>query len=229
MRKKKRSRKLIFLAIGVAIIVIVAFVIYINWPQGSQGETVTLPGVKVGDEFTYSLNGFYSSDDPNATMPENFPQINMTEWFKVLVTDVSGAEVSVNTIWRFTNGTELNQSSTIDVDTGIPNPTNGFYPIYAANLKANDYIRPHGPDRSTINETINRQYASGTRQTNFRTISIPSYDENDSSKTWVETPTIYFDKQTGMLVELRDVNVYTNPQMTLTVVWTLTDTNVWKV
>jgi hypothetical protein len=225
--KTKRSRKLIFLAIAVAIIVIVAFVIYTNW--GSQGETVIAPGVKAGDEFTYSINGFFSSNDPSVTVPENFQQINTTEWFKVLVTDVSDEVVSVNTTWRFTNGTELNESSTINVDTGIPYPTNGFYPIYAANLKANDYIRPHGPDRSTINETINRQYASGTRQTNRRTISIPAYDENDPTRTWVETPTIYFDKQTGILVELRDVNVYTNPEMTLTVVWKLTDTNLWQV
>ena len=223
--KQKRSRKLIYLAI--AVIVIVAFVIYTS--LGSQGETGVVPGVRVGDEFTYSINGFFSSNDPNATAPEGFMELNMTEWFKVLVTDVSDQDVTVSTTWRFTNGTELNATSSINVDTGIPYPTNGFYPIYAANLKANDYIRPHGPDRSTINETSNRQYASSTRQTNRRTISIPAYDENDPSRTWIETPTIYFDKQTGMLVELRDVNVYTNPQMTLTVLWKLTDTNVWKV
>ena len=223
--KQKRSRNLIYLAI--AVIVIVAFVIYTS--LGSQGETGVVPGVRVGDEFTYSINGFFSSNDPNATAPEGFMELNMTEWFKVLVTDVSDQDVTVSTTWRFTNGTELNATSSINVDTGIPYPTNGFYPIYAANLKANDYIRPHGPDRSTINETSNRQYASSTRQTNRRTISIPAYDENDPSRTWIETPTIYFDKQTGMLVELRDVNVYTNPQMTLTVLWKLTDTNVWKV
>ena len=225
--KQKRSRKLIYLAIAVIVIVIVAFVIYTS--LGSQGETGVVPGVRVGDEFTYSINGFFSSNDPNATAPEGFMELNMTEWFKVLVTDVSDQDVTVSTTWRFTNGTELNATSSINVDTGIPYPTNGFYPIYAANLKANDYIRPHGPDRSTINETSNRQYASSTRQTNRRTISIPAYDENDPSRTWIETPTIYFDKQTGMLVELRDVNVYTNPQMTLTVLWKLMDTNVWKV
>jgi hypothetical protein len=225
--KQKRSRNLIYLAIAVIVIVIVAFVIYTSW--GSQGETGVVPGVRVGDEFTYSINGFFSSNDPNATAPEGFMELNMTEWFKVLVTDVSDQDVTVGTTWRFTNGTELNATSSINVDTGIPYPTNGFYPIYAANLKANDYIRPHGPDRSTINETSNRQYASSTRQTNRRTISIPAYDENDPSRTWIETPTIYFDKQTGMLVELRDVNVYTNPQMTLTVLWKLMDTNVWKV
>ena len=115
------------------------------------------------------------------------------------------------------------------MDTGVPYPSNGFYPIYAANLKANDYLRPHGPDRSTINETSNRQYASGARETNRRTITIENYDENDPSRTWIETPTIYFDKQTGMLVELRDINVYNSPQMTLTVLWQLTDTNVWQV
>lgn len=224
---KKRSRMLIFLAIAVAIIIIIAFVIYTNW--GSQGETVIAPGVKAGDEFTYSINGFFSSTESNVTASEEFLQLNMTEWFKVLVTDVSDQVVSVNTTWRFTNGTEFKESSTINVDTGIAYPSNGFYPIYAANLKANDYLRPHGPDRSTINETSTRQYASGTRQTNRRTISISAYDEDDPTRTWVETPTIYFDKQTGILVELRDVNVYTNPQMTLTILWKLTDTNLWQV
>ena len=225
--KKKRSLKLIYLAIAVVIIVIVAYVIYTG--VGSQGETVVVPGVRVGDEFTYSINGFFSSNDPNATASDAFMSLNMTEWFKVLVTDVSDQDVTVSTTWRFTNGTVLNATSSINVDTGVPYPSNGFYPIYAANLKANDYLRPHGPDRSTINETSNRQYASGARETNRRTITIENYDENDPSRTWIETPTIYFDKQTGMLVELRDINVYNSPQMTLTVLWKLTDTNVWQV
>ena len=225
--KKKRSLKLIYLAIAVVIIVIVAYVIYTG--VGSQGETVVVPGVRVGDEFTYSINGFFSSNDPNATASDAFMSLNMTEWFKVLVTAVSDQDVTVNTTWRFTNGTVLNATSSINVDTGVPYPSNGFYPIYAANLKANDYLRPHGPDRSTINETSNRQYASGARETNRRTITIENYDENDPSRTWIETPTIYFDKQTGMLVELRDINVYNSPQMTLTVLWQLTDTNAWQV
>ena len=85
--KKKRSLKLIYLAIAVVIIVIVAYVIYTG--VGSQGETVVVPGVRVGDEFTYSINGFFSSNDPNATASDAFMSLNMTEWFKVLVTAVS--------------------------------------------------------------------------------------------------------------------------------------------
>jgi len=60
----------------------------------------------------------------------------------VTVTGVSGAEVSINTTWRFKNGTELEGIGTMNVEAGIPYPTGGFWAIYAASLKSGDNVRP---------------------------------------------------------------------------------------
>ena len=221
---KKRST-IIFIAIVAAIIIVLAaFIILTN----GGSSTSALVGVRKGDEFIYDIKGYSSSGDSSA-MSEEFLELNMTDWYKVTVTDVSGSDVSLDITWRYMNGTEISSTSSINVETGIYYPTNGFYPLYAANLKANDFIRPHGPDRSTINATSTRQYASGARETNRRSLVIESYDSQDPTRTWTENQNIQFDRQTGMLVELRDVNVYTNPEITLTVVWTLKETNRWTV
>ena len=218
---------IIFLAIVTAIIVILAFVIVTN--LGSTSDVVA--GVKNGDEFTYDLKGYYSSNDPAETAPVSLLDINMTEWYKITVTSVVGPEVTIDTTWRFSNGTELTGTGNVNVETGIHYPTEGFWAIYAANLKANDFTRPNGPDRSTINETSTRDYASGTRETNRISLVQEAYDADDPTytRTWTETTTTNFDKQTGMLVELRDTNVYKNPDITLTLLWTLIDTDVWAV
>ena len=227
---KKRSRLILVLAIVSAIIIILAFIALTQ--LGSQAAQDAVPGVNVGDTFTYDIRGYYSSNDPNATIPENFPQINMTEWFRIVVKEVSGSEVTINTTWRFSNETELNGINTIDVETGINNPIDGFWAIYASNLRANDRTRPNGPDQSTINATSPKEYSSGvTRETNTLSLVQNYYDADDP--TYGTTLTEYmqadFDKQTGMLVQLSDISDYTNPGMRLALLWTLMDTNVWAV
>ncbi len=223
---KKRS-SVILIAILAVVIIIVAFLIFTH--LGPQSDLVAAPGVKAGDEFTYDIEGFWSSQDPDAAPSESFFELNMTEWFKVTVTGVSGAEVSFNTTWRFNNGTEFERANSVNVETGMKYPSDAFYLIYAANLKTNDFVRPLGPDRSTVNETATRQYASGTRETNRLSLVQEFYDENEPTRTWTEYTNIHFDRQTGVLVELRDINVYANPDMTLTLLYTIKDTNVWGV
>jgi hypothetical protein len=225
---KKRSRVILFLAIVLFIIIILAFIIFTN--LGFQSAQVAVPGVTEGDVFTYDVMGLWSSTDPNATMPESFLQLNMTEWYRVTVTGVSGTEVSIDTTWRFTNGTELKGTGSVNVETGIS--YGGFWAIYATNLNANDLVRPLGPDRSTVNETITREYgAGGTRETNRVSLVLQYYDADDPtfSTTWTEYSNTHFDRQTGMLVELRDINMYTNPQQTTTIVWKIKESNVWTI
>lgn len=220
---KKRSR-VILLAVSAAIIIIAAFMVYTY--LGSHR------GLNVGDEFTYDIKGYWSSQDPDVTPSESFFELNMTDWFKVTVTEVSEEEVSINTTWLFNNGTEVKATSTINLKTGITYPSEGFWPVYAPNLRAGDYVRPIGPDRSTINETQTRDYGAGvTRETNLVSVMQESYDANDPTytRTLTEYTNTHFDRQTGMLVELRYVSVYTNPDMTLTAVWTIRDTSVWTI
>ena len=224
---KKQSA--IFIAILVVVIVVLAFVIF----SGLQAEQGAVPGVNVGDEFIYDIRCFWSSDDVDVRMPENFAQLNMTEWYKIIVTEVSGPEVLIEVTWRFTNGTEIkDMMGSVNVETGIYSPTNGFWAIYGSNLRANDRIRPLGPDRATVNETITSNYgAGGTRETNRVSLIQVRYDANDPtySTTWTEYININFDRRTGMLVELLDMSVYNNPQQRLTILWNLKESNVWNI
>ena len=226
---KKRSRVAFFLVILLLLaIIILAIIVFTN--LGSQSAQGVAPGVTEGDVFTYDVMGFWSSNDPNATVPEQFLQLNMTEWYRVTITEVSGVEVKISTTWRFKNGTELAGTGTVDLETGISH--GGFWAIYAANLRANDRVRPNGPDRSTVNETITRDYgASGTIETNRLILTTLYYDADDPtlSTTYTEYANTHFDRQTGILVELRNLSVYNNPQMALTVLWKIRDTNVWVV
>jgi hypothetical protein len=225
---KKRSRVAFFLIILLATIIILAIIIFTN--LGLQSAQVVVPGVTEGDVFTYDITGSWSSNDPNVTVPEQFLQLNMTEWYRVTITEVSGVEVKISTTWRFKNGTELAGTGTVDLETGIS--SGGFWAIYAANLKENDRLRPNGPDRSTVNETTTREYgAGGTRETNCVSLVLQYYDADDPtySTTWTDYVNTHFDRQTGMLVELRDISVYTNPQMTLTILWKIKNSNVWTV
>ena len=225
---KLNSRTIAFLAIISIIIVVLAFVIFTH--AGSQANLLAVPGVHKGDYVIYDIKGFSDSTDP-AIVSESFYQYNMTESYKITVTDVTNASISLSTTWRFTNGTEFQGSSTVDVESGMVFPSGGFWAIYAGNLDAGDPVRPTGPDRSTVNQTSTRQYASGSRDTNRISMDIEYYDSNDptGSTTWTEYMNIHFDRATGFLVEFRDTNVFSNPQITLTTLWTIRETNVWTV
>ncbi|MBN1245798.1 hypothetical protein JXA31_09425 [Candidatus Bathyarchaeota archaeon] len=223
----KRHSGKIFIAILVVVIVVLAFIIFFAGSQPNQGAT---PGVNVGDEFVYDIRGFWSATDSSTQMPEAFSQLNMTELYKITVTEVSDPEVSIEAIWRFKNGTEYKGTGTVNVETGIYNPTEGFWAIYGANLKANDRIRPLGPDRAIVNETVTSNYgAGGTRETNRISLIREYYDADDPTSTKTEYININFDRKTGMLVDLLDRSVYSSPQQTLTITWKLRDTNVWTI
>jgi hypothetical protein len=224
---KKRSRLPLIAAVVLIVVIVLALIVFLG-TQASQG---VVPGVKVGDEFVYDIKGFWNSTDPNATLSDYFVQLNMTDWYKITVTDVDGSNVSISTTWRFTNGTELTGTNSVDVDTGVVYPSGAFWAIYAANLKENDRARPTGASPAIVNETATRDYASGARETNFVSLTQQLYDADDptGTRTWTEIMNTKFDKQTGILVEFRDISLFTNPSVTTNIAWTLKESNVWDV
>jgi hypothetical protein len=227
MGKKKKSRLLIVAAVTLILAVVLALIIFL----GSTSSQAIVPGVKVGDEFIYDIKTAWSSNDSNATLDNYYVELNMTEWYKIAVTDVNGSKVTINTIWRFTNATEVDATSTLRVDTGIAYPTNAFWGIYAANLNVNERIRPLGVTHAIVNETIPRDYTSGTREINVIQLDEQYYDADDpfGNTTWTDFMNVKFDKQTGMLVEFHNISMFTNPSQTYTLSWILLETNVWDV
>jgi hypothetical protein len=190
---------------------------------GRAWAQIRVPGVVPGDMFTYDVTAFWSSNDPNATAPADLLLVNMTEYYRVIITGVSGADVLTQNIWHFTNGNETPTGGSVNVETG--NSTGEFWAIVASNLGVNDLLHPSGQDMITVNATVMRNYVGGERETNHLMLTYQGSDNTNS----VEYVDYYFDKQTGMLVELRDTTTYSNPTKTITRYWKIKDSNVWVV
>jgi hypothetical protein len=182
-------------------------------------------GVAPGDQFTYSVTGSYPVDDPNAQVPQEVIDASQTVYFKVDIINVTGPEIGYNWNWHFANGTHLNDTGTVNVETTLY--VGPFWTIVPANLTTGERIHPHfGPDQSVFNETVRYLYTNYTRDTNRLQLDF-AYQNNITQAIKYEQTDTYFDKLTGMLVQLTDKVDYQNPTFTTEVVWKLSGQNVW--
>jgi hypothetical protein len=190
-----------------------------------------VPGVKVGDVFTYSIHSRSTLGSEEAVEPDGFNQFNQTDYYKVAITDVEDSVVSFTTTWRFINGTEIVNNEWVDLSFGNKTSDNTFWPIYASNLKKGDLIRPLGADGLTVDYVETKPYADESRVRNGWSLQDVFFDTTDETMTRqrTETNTVYFDKETGMLDILTNVQGYNSPQMNLVITWQLIDSSVWKV
>jgi hypothetical protein len=227
-RKKSSSKKYILVSLLIILAVLVAGIIYVTQ---NQSANLVKPGVEVGDTFFYSIKGTSNLVGIDAVTPVQFYQFNQTDYYKVTVTAVSNTKVTLSTEWRFLNGTSINREQTIDLSSGTISDQDGFWAVYAPNLAANTLLRPALNDRVTINSTISVQYADSTRETNCWSINQELVNTNDPTHRTllIEVLNVNFDKQTGMLVNLVDMQQYNNPEMTMVISWTLVSSTVWDV
>jgi hypothetical protein len=190
-------------------------------------------GVKTGDTFTYSIKGEYIVGDADAVPPPGFDQYNATDYYRVTVTAVNGSVVSMDTVWKFQNGTQVDNSVTIDLATGAGGESNqGFYFLYAADLNQYDRLRPYSAsDHLSVNATDTKPYANETRTRNIWTLENPFFDVTDPtySRQCDDIVSAAFDRQTGMLDTLTHVQRFNSPQMNTIVTWRLVDTTAWQV
>ena len=219
---KKRSRVVYLLVILVFTILILTVIIL------TYSGTKTLdrvPGVSLGDTFTYDVSSFWNSSDANVVVPQEFLEINQTESFRVTITDISGSMVTTLDTWVFKNGTEHNSTGLVNVETGFN--SGGFWPVVAANLGKDDLLHPAGTNGITVNETIMREYPSGARETNHFTLNYQGNDENYGY--YAAEGDYYFDRATGMLVELYDNSEFLSTNMQCAILWKIKESNVWVV
>jgi hypothetical protein len=219
---KKRSRVVYLLVILVFTILILAVIILTY--SGTSTQT-RVPGVSPGDTFTYDVSSFWVPSDPNAIVPQEFLEINQTESFRVTITDISGSMVTTLDTWVFKNGTEHNSTGLVNVETGFN--SGGFWPVVAANLRKNDLLHPAGQNQITVNETIITEYPSGARETNYFTLNYEGNDENYGY--YVAEGDYYFDRATGMLVELYDKSEFLSANMQCAILWKIKESNIWVV
>lgn len=192
---------------------------------GSVWAQTRVPGVFQGNIFTYDVTAFWNSNDPNAVVPADLLDINKTEYYRVIIGAVSGAEITTQSVWHFTNGSETSSTGTINVETGVTND-GGFWAIVAGNLGVNDRLHPSGSNYFYVNGTVMRDYLGGARETNQLTLTLTG---SDAGGDFMEHVDYNFDKQTGMLVQLNDAKVYSNPTKTITRFWKIKESNVWVV
>ena len=154
-------------------------------------------GVSPGDWVSYSMTVY-----GNATLPTGMENVT---WAKITVQEISGMNITCETIAHYPNGTEETETMFVDVNTGGGGP--GFF--IAANLNAGDLIYNSTDPYSmfngmTINETIVRTYAIGNVEVNHWNLTI-SYSapgmNQTSSFNW------YWYKSTGVLTEAHMYNL----------------------
>ncbi len=193
----------------------------------AQERTV---GVNIGNFFRYAdITSNWSSNDPNSTIPPAWEEYNEMEWYYAFVEDVSGTNITFQTVQRFKNGTEK-EGGYIDIDTGDGNMV--MFAI-SANLEANDTIYASGINSNLqINETVVRTYQEGVRNTNHLN------QTGELSGTWNQIDYYYYysvnhywDKPTGIQVEL-NVEVINQTGQYLST-WSMaariTESNVWVI
>jgi hypothetical protein len=221
------SKKKYFIVIAL-IAMIAVFIAGIYAIQQSQKLTI---GVKTGDIFTYKMTGTADVPTADVPIPENFMDINNVEYYRIEITNVDFPIVSYIETTQFKNGTSLTYTGAINVKNGINTGEGGFWGIFVAGLKKNSLSRPEITDGLAIEDTETRTYLDGDRKTNWFHAETTLYDVDDEtlSRECLVYTYIYFDQQTGILVELKDLKMYNDPQIILTVEWKLIDSNVLQV
>jgi len=187
-------------------------------------------GVAQGDTFTYNCRVYFSSDNPQATCPANYSEMNNTEW-RLTITDVSGYTVSQSVLVRFNNGTEMNYNNGIRLDSGTVWGDGNSIPIIFPNLNKNDRLYETAQYQSTmiqiarVNETLVRNYPQGPRELNYVWASANAGSDPSSGKEDVDE--VYFDRKTGIPVEIHAKIVVSNG--VVDAFWDIKESSVWTV
>jgi hypothetical protein len=228
--KRKRSSKTIYAAVILLVILIVSAGAIIYVVANPPPKVVTV-GVHVGDNFIYNITSTSTLIGLDAVEPPGFFQYNQTEYYKITITDVTGTNVSMNTLWRFKNGTEVIGTQQLDIASGKKVDDNGFWALYPADLNVGDLLRPTGFDGLTVNRTDTRVFADSTRWENFWFIDNQFFNVNDPTQSTqrYDYTGVTFDKSTGMLETLTNYQEYNNPAMKQTITWNIASSSVWVV
>lgn len=172
---------------------------------GAMAQDESVLGVKAGDNFTYSFEVHWNSTDPNKTVREEFSNLNQTLSIHFNITDVMSivgmAYVNVTTLNR--DGTQIVEPGYINVLSG--QGVNAQLFIIQANLTAGDKAYPDSDpakvtagvsaESFTISDSTTLTYLGVSREVNH-------YHESKTDSDGTVIRDAYFDKTTGVLLEL---------------------------
>ena len=179
-----------------------------------------LVGVSEGNTFRYDAKYFWRSSNPLDTVPAAWANNNKTEYLQVTISMVTLNTVTITEVQHFLDGSETERTEVTVVGTDM----SFSVLLYAANLNAGDYLIPKSVAPYTVNSTVSRAYVGGARATNYvenRMTDVEGYVYRYLS--------LYFDRQTGMLVEAYFEDVTSDkPDQTFSYTYKLIDTNAWS-
>jgi hypothetical protein len=194
------------------------FLIFINLVSSQ----VFAPGVSPGDTFTYTFCAFWSSTDPEASVPQDILAMNETKLIKITVHQAVGAMVIMNITKEFVNGTEISSQIWVNLLSG---EGDGFGLIIAPNLGKNILAYPLGLNMSNsfvIDEELVKTYPFGKREVLHHTENKTSL--SDYRYIYYD---MYFDKKTGVMLEWYVEQVSRSaPKDKTAFLWTIKDFNV---
>ncbi len=186
-------------------------------------QVQALPGVAVGDTFTYDNSVVWTSKNPLDVPPSYLANQNGTT-LQVSVLTVTGSTVQLQKTLTWRNGTSTTDTELDEVNSGIT----GTVLLYAANLTAGNLLFPGSTELPyTINETAIRAHADSYRETNHISANNTGAEGSTVAYSLMD---LYFDKQTGVCVEYYLTTVYIDsPNQALTQHLQLKSTNLWRI
>ena len=185
-------------------------------------------GVKAGENFTYSFEVLWSSTNPSVFVPSEFSDMNKTRSIHINVTSASDVFVNVDLSKRMIDGTEVDTQGFINVVTGRALEAQLF--IIGANLTAGDTAYPQSDPAAvsakaaaepfTIDDTVTRTYLGASRTVNHYTEKVINVTTNN----YVDR-NAYYDKETGVLMEMTLTQYYADAEETYSQRWRITQFN----
>jgi hypothetical protein len=229
MSKKKKviDSKVIVTIVLLAVLIVaaVALVYAVEIAPSNSRKS----GLQVGDTFFYNITGTSKLFSSNAATPAYLSAYNGTDYYEVNITGVSGSLITFNTVWQFKNGTTIQNPEYVNLVTGAN--SGDFWAIYLPNLNKNNLLNPKGDNGLIVNSTSTETFADSTRTINTWSTDNILYDSSDPTGSSQQDNYIGvdFDRQTGMLVDLTNLEQFNNPQYDILITWTLTNSTVWTV
>ena len=202
--------------------IVISVIMLLFATANTPNQEVYISGVSSGDYFTYEMYGSYVSNMPEIVIDIPEFERNTTDWVRIEITSVEGSVVNQIYTLLYLDGRNENFSFKSNLNPekqGVFRIANKGVPICSANLQPGERL-PTAELR--INETICRTYACGDRKINHAMWNVGD-DYGD----------IYFDKETGMMVELLRSHIFVNKLTGMIVEKTdiiqLIDTNRWQI
>lgn len=176
-------------------------------------------GIKEGDWIKYGE--VRVSWTGTGTEPSYVSDMKRLDWIKANIETISGTTVTIATAGKFRNGTSIPSSSlTIDIATGQGSA--GTIMLIAANLKEGDSIPTQYGRALEIDGTVAFTYCGAARSVNF-------VDLTASYIGTISTTGMYWDKATGILVEVYMSTSYTSPSaQSMELSYKALETNMWS-